>query len=179
MAKLGFVFHGERCNGCAACVIACKEEKGLPDGVWLRTRKENPHDWSFLTQPCNHCDEPACLAACPVKAYHKEPNGLVIQDHAKCIGCQACVKACPWQVPSYSAEEKKVYKCDGCIARLKDGKRPACLEACPANAIEFGDIDELRQRYPNAEEGVAWAKKAFGYPDPHRTHANVVIVPLK
>lgn len=180
MTQLGFVFHGERCTGCGACIIACKEEKNLPDGVWLRTRKENPHDWVFLTQLCNHCDKPACMAICPVKAYHKEENGLVIQDHSKCIGCRACIGACPWHVPSYSKDEKKVYKCDGCIARLNRGEKPACLEACPAQAIEFGDISELRKKYPDAVvEGAAWAKAEFGYPDPKRTGANIVIVPLK
>lgn len=74
----------------------------------------------------------------------------------------------------------KVYKCDGCIARLNRGEKPACLEACPAQAIEFGDISELRKKYPDAVvEGAAWAKAEFGYPDPKRTGANIVIVPLK
>lgn len=90
MKKLGFVFNGARCTGCGACVVACKEEKGVPDGVWLRKRYENVHDFNYITQGCNHCDDPACASVCPVKAYHKDADGLVIQDHAKCIGCGAC-----------------------------------------------------------------------------------------
>lgn len=180
MKKLGFVFNGAKCNGCGACVIACKEEKQLPDGVWLRTRRENPVTTAFITQGCNHCEEPACLAVCPVKAYRKEFDGLVIQDHAKCVGCRACVAACPWHVPSFSKTEGKVYKCDACVKRLAQGLVPACAASCPMGAIEFGPIDELRQKYPEAvEAGNAWAKKQFGYEDLKTTGANLVIVPLK
>ena len=112
--------------------------------------------------------------------YHQEDNDLVIPDHSHRIGCQACVKACPWHVPSFSKDEKKVYKCDGCQARLKKGEVPACLAACPTGVIEFGDIDELRAKYPEAQRaaGVAWAKKVFGYPDPALTDAHMVILPL-
>ena len=179
MKQLGFVFNGARCNGCAACVIACKEEKQLPDGVWLRRRVENPSTMSFLTLGCNHCDDPACLKVCPVKAYHKEANGLVIQDHNKCIGCQACVGACPYHVPSFAKSEKKVYKCDACQARLAKGEVPACVASCPMGAIEFGAIDELRVKYPEAvEQGMVWAAKEFHFPSPQLTHPNLVIVPL-
>ena len=66
MKKLGFVFNGARCTGCGACVVACKEEKGVPDGVWLRKRYENVHDFNYITQGCNHCDDPACASVCPV-----------------------------------------------------------------------------------------------------------------
>lgn len=180
MKKYGFVFNAARCNGCGACVIACKEEKQVPDGVWLRRRKENPVTTAFITMGCNHCDDPACLAICPVKACHKDPDGLVIQDHSKCIGCKACMMACPYHVPSYSADEGKVYKCDGCAKRLAEGKKPACVANCPMNAIEFGPIEELRAKYPEAvEKGMAWAKEQFNLPSPDMTKPNLVIVPLK
>lgn len=180
MKKLGFVFNGARCTGCGACVVACKEEKGVPDGVWLRKRYENVHDFNYITQGCNHCDDPACASVCPVKAYHKDADGLVIQDHAKCIGCGACQGACPWHVPSFSKSEKKMYKCDACAPRLAKGLKPACVAACPMGAIEFGPIEELRAKYPDAKEkGWAWAKKEFGYAGPTLTHPNLVIVPLK
>ena len=94
MKKYGFVFNAARCNGCGACVIACKEEKALPDGVWLRKRYENVHTAAFLTMSCNHCEDPVCVKVCPVHAYKQDPDGLVIQDHAKCIGCGACVATC-------------------------------------------------------------------------------------
>ncbi len=180
MKKLGFVFNAARCNGCGACAIACKEEKGVPDDVWMRRRYENPHESTYLTMNCAHCEKPACLAACPVKAYAKDADGLVIQDHGKCIGCKACVTACPWGVPAYSETDKKVHKCDACAPRLAKGLPPACVAACPCGAIEFGPIEELRAKYPDAVvKGFAWAAAAFGMPGPERTDPNLVIVPFK
>ena len=97
-----------------------------------------------------------------------------------CTGCKACMMACPYHVPSYSADEGKVYKCDGCAKRLAEGKKPACVANCPMNAIEFGPIEELRAKYPEAvEKGMAWAKEQFNLPSPDMTKPNLVIVPLK
>ena len=122
----------------------------MPDGVWIRTRRENFVTTAFIIQACNHCDEPACVAACP------------------------------WHVPGFAKTEGKVYKCDACAKRLAQGLAPACAASCPMGAIEFGPIDELRQKYPEAvETGNAWAKKQFGYEDLKTTGGNLVIVPLK
>lgn len=107
MKKLGFVFDARRCNGCRACVIACKEQQKTPDGVWLRQVKETPNQMMWLSVACNHCEKPACVPACPVKAYTQEPDGLVVQDHAKCIGCQACIAACPFKAPVLIQQAKR------------------------------------------------------------------------
>lgn len=179
MKKMGFVFNAARCNGCGACVMACKEAKTLPEDVWLRTRKENPVTTAYLTMGCNHCAAPACLKICPVKAYTQDADGLVIQDHSKCIGCRACTTACPYGVPKFSTQDKKVWKCDACAARLAKGEKPACVTNCPMQAIEFGPIEELRAKYPRAvEAGMSWAAKEFNLPSPNITQPRLVIVPM-
>ena len=83
-------------------------------------------------------------------------------------------------MPAYSETDKKVHKCDACAPRLAKGLPPACVAACPCGAIEFGPIEELRAKYPDAVvKGFAWAAAAFGMPGPERTDPNLVIVPFK
>ncbi len=179
MKKLGFVFDSTRCNGCRACLIACKEEKALPQGVWLRKVLETDDQMLWYSQSCGHCADPACLKVCPVKAYAKDADGLVIQDHAKCIGCQACVSACPYGIPSYSETEKKVYKCDGCSRRLAAGKQPACVANCPTKALMFGSVEDLKKELGvDAAAGWNWTIKVFGCESPDKTRPNSAVISL-
>lgn len=180
MKKLGFVFNGARCNGCGACIMACKEAKAMPDDVFLRVRKENPATTAYITMGCNHCEDPACMKVCPVKAYRQDQDGLVIQDHAKCIGCKACITACPYHAPKFSEDDKKVWKCDACADRLAKGQKPACVANCTCDALEFGPIDELRAKYPKAvDSGMTWAQAEFHLPSPDATKPRLVIIPLE
>ena len=114
-----------------------------------------------LSISCNHCENPACIPVCPVKAITKEPEfGAVIVDSSKCIGCGSCAKACPWGAPQYyedlsktafdDPKHPKMTKCDMCIDRLKQGLKPACVAACIGRALECGPIEALRKRHPDA-----------------------------
>lgn len=99
----GFFVNSADCYGCKSCQVACANEKLLTPGVFIRrVRQINaaaPGGHAFVSMACNHCDEPACVANCPVGAYQKMDNGLVVQDHDKCIGCKTCIEACPFHAP--------------------------------------------------------------------------------
>lgn len=139
---LGFWMNNKNCYGCKTCSIACKSEKQLNEGVLLRKvsciRQDSPVNVSFLSMSCNHCEDPACVKACPVEAYTKLDNGIVKQDHDKCIGCKMCIEACPYNAPCYDEEESKTYKCDMCYDRQQRGELPACVAACPAQTSPLG-----------------------------------------
>lgn len=151
----GFSVNSGNCYGCKTCQIACANEKMLPAGVYPRRVRvvDTSSGMAFVSMSCNHCDEPACVANCPVGAYEKdEKTGLVIQDHEKCIGCQTCIQKCPFHAPSYDEDESKTYKCDGCINRQNAGEAPVCTIVCPSMNISFGDdFDALLSQNSGAE----------------------------
>lgn len=101
----------------------------------------------FKKFQCNHCNEPACLTSCFVNAYTKTPEGAVIYNQKVCVGCRTCMIACPFYVPTFkysSAFKPQVMKCIFCYdTRLKDGKPPACVEACPQEALTFGKRTDM------------------------------------
>lgn len=101
----------------------------------------------FRKVQCNHCQEPACLTSCFVNAYTKTPEGAVIYNSKVCVGCRTCMIACPFYIPTFkysSAFNPRIMKCIFCYdTRLKDGKPPACVEACPQEALTFGRRNDL------------------------------------
>ena len=135
-----------RCVGCQSCTVSCKFENHAPKGffrTWVsdheigrypNTRRE------FLPQLCNQCDNPACVPVCPVKATWKDDNGVVVIDKSKCVGCGACVKACPYGARFLEPIKKKADKCDFCFRRIEQGLQPACVETCVGGARIFGDL---------------------------------------
>jgi len=165
--KYGMVIDLDRCIGCHACSLACKIEnstsKGifwsrvfqLEDGVYPNVRR------AFLPRLCMHCDNPVCITVCPTGATFKSSNGLVLVDENKCIGCKACMLACPYSVRYFNDgkqyfsgwvppwgelpeghREGTVGKCSFCSHRIEKGLDPACVEACPTRARIFGDLDD-------------------------------------
>lgn len=178
MAKqFGFAINMQDCYGCKTCAVACKSENLTPEGVNWRTVREftteNPLSQNFLPMACNHCDEPACMEVCPVSAYTKRDDGIVIQDHDKCIGCRSCVMACPYSAPQYDPATKKVSKCDMCYERVDEGLLPRCVEACPADVIKFGEVSELRAEFGDDIEIV---EKMYDMPSHKLTKPNIVII---
>ena len=146
-----------KCIGCRECVVACKAVNRLAPDVprhWHKDDGLSSQNWTsiverpnqhFIRKQCLHCIEPACASACPVKALHQTPEGIVVYDSHKCIGCRYCMIACPYGIPRYDWEKPVPYiqKCTMCYDRIKIGKQPACTTACPTKATIFGDRDEL------------------------------------
>lgn len=141
-----FVFSPERCTGCGACVLACGiENGGGTDPGWRRIHVFNPRhhpalpSWN-LSLACNHCDDPACLAACPAAAYRRdEATGAVLLDERRCLGCRYCSWVCPYDAPRYDAARGLMGKCTACAPRLAAGREPACTTACPTGALAWGE----------------------------------------
>jgi Fe-S-cluster-containing dehydrogenase component len=134
-----------RCSGCGTCEVACKLENQLPAGVRpikaiqigpLATEKGLIME--YLPTVCYHCDQPACVSACPTGAMQKRADGIVFSDLELCIGCQTCAVACPFGVPHLNSDTGKIAKCDGCRERVDQGLWPACALKCPMDAIQFG-----------------------------------------
>lgn len=141
-----FLFDPNRCTGCAACVLACSTENGLAWGrSWRQIVPFNPERRpgvpSFhLSLACNHCDEAPCVAHCPTGAMTRDPRtGAVAVDEARCIGCRYCAWVCPYDAPRFGEERGVMTKCTLCNHRLLEGRAPACVEACPTDALGFGD----------------------------------------
>ncbi|MCI1479797.1 MAG: 4Fe-4S dicluster domain-containing protein [Eggerthellaceae bacterium] len=176
MMRYGMAIDLKRCSGCKTCSVVCKVANNVPEGIlWNRVLTDGGEapDTSSGTYPdasigylpvqCNHCENPACVKACPVGATWKDKEtGIVHQDYDKCIGCRMCIAVCPytgirsfnWQEPKNYADyplgdakaavhqKHTVEKCIFCEHRVAEGKKPACVEQCLARARTFGDLDD-------------------------------------
>ena len=189
MTQYGFYFDASKCTGCKTCMVACKDKNNLSVGMNFRRVTEfSGGNWRqdratgawhqdafayYLSISCNECSDPACVKVCPTKAHFKRAeDGLVLIDPKKCIGCGACLAACPYGAPQLDREARKMRKCDTCLDRREKGLNPVCVDACPQRAIEFGPIDELRKKYGDC---AAIAP----LPDASVTKPNLVIHPTK
>jgi Fe-S-cluster-containing dehydrogenase component len=145
-ARLAMVINTKRCFDCKACMMACKVENDLPCGFWRNWVRDDSKGASPRTQyqpgQCMQCDEPSCVAACPVGATWRRADGVVVIDPLKCIGCGNCVTACPYGARYRNPVTRLADKCDFCSQRLAQGQAPACVETCPTRARVFGDLND-------------------------------------
>lgn len=162
MTKMGFYFDQTSCIGCKTCQVACKDKNDLRVGTLFRhvnsyEAGQYPSVATYhVSATCNHCEMPACVAACPTGALEQdEADGTVQFDTSKCTGCRSCVSACPYGVPVFFEGEEVVRKCDACKVLRDNGEQPACVSACPMRALEFGPIDELAAAHPDAVKDMA------------------------
>jgi Fe-S-cluster-containing dehydrogenase component len=154
--------------------MACKNEYGLEAEVnWRRVYpfREDPGnpERNFLSVACNHCENPECMRVCPVGAYSKREDGIVVQNHDKCIGCRLCTMACPYGAARYSPKHRKASKCELCKDRLDAGLKPACVQACAMGALNVVDIATLT--------GRDIVKTVPGFPDSDITHPSIRFTP--
>ncbi len=146
--KWAKVIDHSRCIGCHACTTACKSENEVPLGV-TRTYVKYVDAGvfpaarrSFQVTRCNQCEDAPCVTACPTAAMHKRPDGIVDFDKSICIGCKACIAACPYDAIFINPEDHSAEKCNFCAHRLDVGLEPACVVVCPTQAILVGDMND-------------------------------------
>ena len=141
----------ERCVGCHACELACRNANDLLDDVgYMNVTTIGPElaaDGSpvlfFLPLNCMHCGKPYCMDVCPTKAITKRADGIVLIDTAKCMGCKFCQWVCPFGAPQFNARHGYMEKCKLCVTRVDEGMQPACVKGCHMKALKFGRLGEL------------------------------------
>ncbi|GAB4273533.1 MAG: polysulfide reductase NrfD [Candidatus Promineifilaceae bacterium] len=148
----GFVIDNRKCIGCHACSTACKSENNVPLGVyrtWVKYVETGIYPNTrrhFQVTRCNHCANPPCVRICPTEAMYQRADGIVEFDNSVCIGCKACMQACPYDAIYIDPDTNTAAKCHYCAHRTDIGLEPACVVVCPEHAIISGDMND-----PNSE----------------------------
>jgi anaerobic dimethyl sulfoxide reductase subunit B (iron-sulfur subunit) len=145
--QLGFIFNMSRCCGCMSCIVACQDQNDLPpEGPSFRRvvkfeRSGAAAEICWISVACEHCEDAACLEACPAGAIFREDVcGVVAVNRELCAGCQACADACPFGAPQF-LNDGRMAKCHLCHEQLTSGALPACVRACPTRALDIGLLD--------------------------------------
>lgn len=174
MGKKALLIDITMCVGCNSCQDACKAEYNLAPGAEKALSLTaytalSEYDGVFVRRMCQHCEEPTCVSVCPVGALTKSPEGPVLYDGHKCIGCRYCMQACPFHVPRYEWRSTRpgIRKCIFCAPRLAKGLPTACAEACPTGATKFGDREDLLAEAASrmAAEPGKYVPKIYGKQD--------------
>lgn len=177
MAKYMFLVDLNYCVSCRACEVACKTWNDVPTDRGIRWRQVVDEEFGegrevltySVSMACNHCNEPACVKACPTGAmYRRSQDGIVLVDQSKCIGCGYCRAACPYGAPQLDPITKKTSKCTMCVDRLAQGMLPACVDTCPTQALQFGEASAMSRR------GV---RQITRFPDPSYCDPSIRFVP--
>jgi Fe-S-cluster-containing dehydrogenase component/formate-dependent nitrite reductase membrane component NrfD len=158
--RWGKVIDQTRCIGCHACSTACKSENAVPLGVnrtyvkYVDVGQFPNARRAFQVTRCNQCDHPPCVEACPTAAMFQRKDGIVDFDKNVCIGCRACIAACPYDAIFINPEDHSAEKCNFCAHRLESNLEPACVVVCPTEAILIGNLrdpDSKVSKYVNRD----------------------------
>ncbi|MGI9646413.1 MAG: 4Fe-4S dicluster domain-containing protein [Ilumatobacteraceae bacterium] len=148
MTRLGFLLDSDSCIGCHACTVACKSEHDVPLGVnrtwvkYIETGSFPNASRHFSVMRYNHCDDAPCMTICPTSALFRADNGVVDFQDDNCIGCKACMNACPYDALYINPETNTANKCNFCNHRVEVGLEPSCVVVCPTEAIKVVDLDD-------------------------------------
>ena len=185
--QYGFVIDHDNCIGCHACTVACKSENDVPVGNFRTSVKYVEAGTypdikrHFLVQRCNHCTDAPCVTICPVNALEKRDDGIVDIDRDACIGCRACMQACPYDAIYLNEDKGAVEKCHFCAHRVEQNLEPACAVVCPTNAIIAGDFDDPRSKVSllvqNNETKVRRAEQGTGPNVHYKGAADIALRP--
>jgi len=156
--RYAMVVDLRKCVGCQACTVACSIENQMPIGQFRTTVKQYEvtlddgstaeQNVKAFTLPrlCNHCENPACVAVCPVQATYQRDDGIVMVDNSRCVACAYCVQACPYDARVINEDTLTADKCTFCAHRLEKGLLPACVETCVGGARVIGDLNDPNSR---------------------------------
>jgi Fe-S-cluster-containing dehydrogenase component/formate-dependent nitrite reductase membrane component NrfD len=146
--QYGFLIDQRTCIGCHACTVACKTEHQVPLGqfrTWVKYVDQGEYPSTtrdFGVMRCNHCTDAPCVTICPTQALFKREDGIVDFDNSRCIGCKACMQACPYDAIYIDEDTHTAAKCNFCSHRVDQGLEPACVVVCPTESIWVGDLDD-------------------------------------
>jgi Fe-S-cluster-containing dehydrogenase component/formate-dependent nitrite reductase membrane component NrfD len=169
VANYGFAIDLRKCIGCHACTIACKAEHQIPIGVnrcWVKTVEEGVFPATrrfFFPVLCNQCDAAPCMTICPTRALFKRRDGIVDLHGDVCIGCRACMVACPYDQLFIDPNTHTAEKCNFCANRVENDLLPSCVSVCPTECRIFGDLDDPSSEVARIAQAYA-AERGVGVP---------------